>query len=90
MRSTMEQKYPDVQFILAALVGSLVVLTAQGYIMLDNDHFESPETRMWEWSDRVISLGKDPSTKSVFSPTLFCAWEEGRCGSFHEHRKAGG
>ena len=37
----MEHKYPDVHFVLDVLAGSLVVFTAEGDLLLEDDQFES-------------------------------------------------
>ena len=47
MRDAMKHKYPGVQFILDALAGSLVVLTAEGDLLIEDDHIESSKTGKW-------------------------------------------
>ena len=42
--AAMEHRYPNVQFIMDALAGSLVVSTAEGDFLLEGDHFESVTT----------------------------------------------
>ena len=43
----MDLKFPDVQFILNVLARSLLVLTSQGDLLLEDDHFESFKTGKW-------------------------------------------
>ena len=45
MRSAMEHKHPDVQFILDALARILVVLDSEGDLLFEDDHFESFKRR---------------------------------------------
>ena len=47
MRFAMEHKYRDVQFILNALAGSRVVVTAEGHLLLEDDNVESLNVGNW-------------------------------------------
>ena len=81
MRSAVQHKYPDVQFILDALARSLVVLTAEGDLLLGR------------WSLRVVQNGQMGNgesdrlslAKDQFSPIFFCVLEEAQQRTLQEN-----
>ena len=97
IRAAMEHKHRDVQFILEALVGSLVGLAAERDLLLEDDNFESLKKAKWTVVSLKDSLlGKTHQAKGyVFFDT--CVWEEARCGELQikfvvmwsEHRTEG-
>ena len=52
----MENKNPDVQFILEALVGNPTAFTAQGDILLEDPSFEPLKISTWTVENTIDSL----------------------------------
>ena len=61
MRAAMEDKYQDVPFILNAFSGSLLVLTAEGHFLVEDQKFESLKTDKWA----VVRPVQDPSSENT-------------------------
>ena len=73
MRSAMEDKYPNVQFILDALAKILAVLSAEGDLLLEDARFELFKTRKWAMVSPINSVvQRSIKQKRTLSPTLFC------------------
>ena len=70
----MEHKCPNVQFILEALVGSLVVFTSKGYLLLEDQIFEPLKKDKWAvLSPEDSILSKIHQVKAdVFSGSILC------------------
>ena len=65
----MEHKSSDAQFIFDALAGSLVVTSAERYLLFEDDHFESFKTGTWAMvSPMDLSLTKIHQAKSIRYP----------------------
>ena len=70
-RSLVEHHYPDVQFILTALAGSLVDLTEEGDLFLEDVNLESLNMSMVIPTDSI--LAKMHHAKAyVFSDSVLC------------------
>ena len=81
MRSAMEHKYPDVQFL---------VSTAEGDLLLEDCNFESLGQVGHGEFDR-LSLGKDPSSESArFHRLCLCLGRSSMCLILQGNFKAGG
>ena len=91
MRSAMEHKYPDVQFIVDALARGSVVLTAEEDLLPGEDNFKSFKTGTRAMvSPRHSVLANIHEAEAYIFPTLFRVWEEARCGILQEMLKASG
>ena len=66
----MEHKFPNVQFILDAHAGSLVVLTAEGHSLPEDDHFGSLTTCTWAVVGPIVSICLQIFLKSPTSTFL--------------------
>ena len=85
----MEHTYPDVQFIVNAFARSLVVLTEEGELLLEDDNFELLNTGKWVMVSPVHSvMAKIHQVKAhIFLPAQHCVWEGARCGTLQEMLK---
>ena len=72
MQAEMKNKSPDVKFMLEALVGCLMALTAVGDLLLEDPNFESLKDRAWAVASTLDSfLSENHQAKSfVFSDSM--------------------